>query len=51
MSRKYDCCDECTISGNDYFVNSHGELECLCPKCTVNRSRYDADWDDDWNDD
>lgn len=31
-----DYCEDCSIYGDDYFINDEGELECRCPKCAFN---------------
>lgn len=40
-----DCCYECCVYGDDYFINDKGELECYCPYCSMN-SNIPDDWDD-----
>lgn len=46
MDEDYDYCYECSGYGDDYYINSDGELECCCPQCPMNPLRNNDDWDD-----
>jgi hypothetical protein len=39
----YDVCYECTGYGDDYYIDSSGELVCACDECPFNGG---DDWDD-----
>ena len=39
----YDVCYECTGYGDDYYIDSSGELVCACDDCPYNGR---DDWDD-----
>lgn len=44
MSEYNDYCEDCTIYGDDYFMNEDGELECRCSQCAFNDN--EEEWDD-----
>ena len=46
MGEDYDVCYECGGYGDDYYVNSDGELVCRCSDCPFNPINDDDD--DDW---
>lgn len=39
----YDVCYECTGYGDDYYIDSSGELVCACDDCPFNGR---DEWDD-----
>ena len=41
-----DYCGECSIYGNDYYVDDDGELVCRCLECNMNPNRLDGDYID-----
>lgn len=41
-----DYCGECSIYGDDYYIDDDGEHVCRCPECNMNPSRLDGDFDD-----
>jgi hypothetical protein len=52
ISDDWDRCYECGGYGDDYFVNTEGELESACPTCPWNPNQHDEDDDEDdyWED-
>lgn len=44
---EFDICYECTAYGDDYYINSEGELVCACDECSLNPHRVrEGDQDD-----
>lgn len=41
-----DYCEECSIYGDDYYIDDDGEHVCRCPECNMNPSRLDGDYID-----
>lgn len=39
-------CYECSANGDDYYINSRGEMECYCSNCMNLSDDMDDDWDD-----
>lgn len=37
-----DYCEECSIYGDDYYLDENGELVCRCFECDM----MESDWDD-----
>lgn len=41
----YDYCYECSVYGDDYYINDDGEFECRCQECIMNPYMED-DWEE-----